>query len=354
MKAIIAKPPRENSVRLIEIAKPIPKEREVLLKTSCVGIDGTDREINEGIYGTPPKGFNYIVLGHEAIARVQEIGERVQGFDIGDLVVPTVRRPCEENCLNCQVSETDMCMTGNYYEHGIYRLHGFGSEYAISDMRFLVKIPQELEQTAVLLEPLSVAEKAVSQSFKIQKRLKWQPRKALVIGAGPLGLLATMILRLKDLNVHTAATRGKKSLKAKIVSKVGGTYINVRERPMRTLEEKFDIIIEASGRVNPALETLNLLNSNGIISFLGVYREKKACQEFGKILTNIVLGNRTMFGSVSSNKSHFQKGIEDMIEIKKRWGDILEALITKKLPPEDFEIAINPDREEIKTILCFK
>jgi len=354
MKAVVAEPPKKNSVKLVEIPKPTPKNREILLKTICVGIDGTDREINDGVYGTPPNGFNYIVLGHETVARVQETGDKVTNFSEGDLVVPTVRRPCEENCLNCRMEETDMCLTGNYFEHGIYKLHGFASEYAVSDAKYLVKISPKLEDLAVLLEPLSIAEKAASQCFKIQQRMEWQPKKALIVGAGPLGLLATMILRLKDLKVYTAATRGNESLKAKIVRSVGGTYITAKEIPLETIDEKFDIIIEATGRVEPALEALNLLESNSVMCFLGVYRERKVCQEFGKVLTNMVLGNRLMFGSVSSNKKHFEMGIKDMLEIRSKYGNILDRLVTKKLYPTDFDRAFKPEREDVKTIICFK
>ena len=354
MKAIVAEPPKRNSVRLAEIPKPVLGKGQILLRNLCVGIDGTDREINEGIYGTPPSCSPYIVLGHEAVARVQEIGDKVENFSEKDLVVPTVRRPCKENCLNCRNGETDMCLTGNYFEHGIYKLHGFASEYAVSDANFLVKVPAELEGLAVLLEPLSIAEKAVSQSFKIQERTVWEPNDAFVVGAGPLGLLATMILRLRGLEVHAAATREKESLKAKIVSSVGGTYVNVRETPIESLEGKFDIVIEATGRVEAALQALNLLGPNGVMCFLGVYREKKACEEFGKVLTNMVLGNRLMFGSVSSNKSHFEMGIKDMFEIKRRYGNELDRLITKKLYLTDFEQAFNSGREDIKNIICFK
>ena len=354
MKAIIAEPPKRNSVELVEIPKPLPEKGQILLKTLCVGIDGTDREINEGIYGTPPSGSHYLVLGHEAVTRVQEIGGQVESFSEGDLVVPTVRRPCKENCLNCRIGETDMCLTGNYFEHGIYKLHGFASEYAVSDAKFLIKIPTELEDIVVLLEPLSIAEKAVTQSFKIQERMAWEPKKAFVVGAGPLGLLATMILRLRGLKVYAAATREKESLKAKIVRSVGGTYINVRETPIETLEEKFDIVIEATGRVEAALEALNLLGPNSVMCFLGVYREKKACKEFGKVLTTMVLGNRLMFGSVSSNKSHFEMGIKDMFEIKRRYRNELNKLITKKLYPADFKPAFKSEREDIKTIIYFK
>ena len=354
MKAIIAEPPKRNSVKLVEIPKPLPRKGQVLLKTLCVGIDGTDREINEGIYGTPPSGSRYLVLGHEAVARVQEIGDQVEGFSEGDLVVPTVRRACEENCLNCRSGESDMCLTGNYFEHGIYKLHGFASEYALSDADFLIKIPNELEDIAVLLEPLSIAEKAVSQSFRIQERVVWEPEKAFVVGAGPLGLLATTVLRLRGLKVYAAATRKEESLKAKIVRSVGGTYINVRETPIDILEEKFDIVIEATGRVEAALEALNLLGPNSVMCFLGVYREKKACEEFGKVLTTVVLGNRLMFGSVSSNKSHFEMGIKDMFEIKRRYGNVLNKLITKKLYLKDFKQALKSEREDIKTIIYFR
>lgn len=354
MKAIIAEPPKSNSARLTEIPKPTPEKGQVLLKTLCVGIDGTDREIDEGIYGTPPSGYEYLVLGHESLARVQKIGEGVKGFSDGDIVVPTVRRPCEENCLNCQIGETDMCLTGNYFERGIYRLHGFASEYAVSDANFLVKIPAALGDVAVLLEPLSIAEKAISQSLRIQDRMTWKPKKAFVAGAGPLGLLATMVLRLKGLEVYVAATRKKESLKAEIVRSVGGTYINVRETPIDSLEEKFDLVLEATGRVEVALEALNLLDPNSVLCILGIYREKMACQEFGKVLTNMVLGNRVVFGSVSSNKSHFEMGIKDINEIKQRYGRVLDKLITRRLDPEDFEQAFKPEREDIKTIIIFK
>ena len=354
VKAIVAEPPKRNSVKLVEIPKPLPGKGQVLLETLCVGIDGTDREIDEGIYGTPPSGSRYLVLGHEAVARVQEIGAQVQGFSEGDLVVPTVRRPCEENCLNCRNDESDMCLTGNYFEHGIYKLHGFASEYALSDADFLIKIPNELEDIAVLLEPLSIAEKAVSQSFRIQERVVWEPEKAFVVGAGPLGLLATTVLCLRGLKVYAAATRKEESLKAKIVRSVGGTYINVRQTPIATLEEKFDIVIEATGRVDAALEAMNLLGPNSVMCFLGIYREKKVCEEFGKVLTTIVLGNRLMFGSVSSNKSHFEMGVKDMSEIKRQYGNVLSKLITKKLYLTDFKQAFEMEREDIKTIIYFE
>jgi threonine dehydrogenase-like Zn-dependent dehydrogenase len=353
MKALIVKPPKHNSVELADVPKPGPSEHQVLLETLCVGIDGTDREINEGVYGAPPEGSDFLVLGHEALARISSVGDSEQGFSPGDLVVPTVRRPCLENCLNCRKGEVSMCLTGNYYEHGIYKLHGFASEYALCDSNFLVKIPDELDNVAVLLEPLSVAEKAVSQVFKIQQRLIWEPKRALVLGAGPLGLLAAMLLRLRGLEVYSLATQPKDSLKADIVNHVGGTYVNITDTPLRALSVKFDLIFEATGNVGVAIESLPLLGVDGIFCFLGVYRKIEACQDFGKVLTGMVLGNRLMFGSVSSDKAHFELGIKDMFKIRRMYGDVLNKIITEKISLGDFKKAFSHGETKIKTVVYF-
>ena len=354
MKAIVVEPHTAGSVRLADIDKPIPSDRQVLLETLCVGIDGTDREINEGVYGDAPEGSDFLVLGHEALAKVNDFGKKVQGFTKGDLVVPMVRRPCWQNCFNCRVGEVDMCLTGDYYEHGIVKLHGFASEYALSDADFLVKVPDELNDVAVLLEPLSVAEKAISQVFKAQQRMRWEPKRAFVLGAGPLGLLATMVLRLRGFEVYCAATRTKASLKAEIVRRLGATYVNTTETRFSSVPGKFDLVVEATGNVSVVIDSLHLLGTNGVLCFLGVYRDKKACQDFGKVLTNMVLGNRLMFGSVSSSRSHFEAGIHDMVEIRRRYGDVLKKMITTKLKLPDFRKAFSPNSEEIKTVIYFK
>ena len=354
MKALIVKPHKPNSIELRNVKKPVPSEHHVLLETLFVGIDGTDQEINEGKYGAPPEGSDFLVLGHEALTRITAVGDSVKGFSIGDLVVPTVRRPCWENCLNCRKGEVSMCLTGNYFEHGIYKLHGFASEYALCDSNFLVKIPGELENVAVLLEPLSVTEKAVSEVFKIQQRMMWEPKRALVLGAGPLGLLAGILLRLRGLEVYSLATRPKDSLKAKIVNHVGGTYFNITKTPLNTLSLEFDLIVEATGNVGVAIESLPLLGVNGVLCFLGVYREKEVCQDFGKVLTGIVLGNRLIFGSVNSDKVHFEAGIRDLFEIQRRYGSVIERLITAKLSINDFRRAFLPGETTIKTVVCFK
>ncbi len=204
MKAVAVTPGKAGSVRIIDLPKPNPTGAQALLRVHKIGIDGTDLEINQGSYGEAPSGSDYLISGHECLAAVEEVPKNSAGIEKGDLVVPTVRRP--DDCLNCRNGESDMCLTGQYKEHGIKGLHGFCSEYSVSDLNFLVRIPKKLTNLAVLLEPMSVAEKAVLQSFKIQERMIWKPKRALVLGAGPLGLLTTILLRTKGLDVTTIAT----------------------------------------------------------------------------------------------------------------------------------------------------
>ncbi len=202
-----------------------------------------------------------------------------------------------------------------------------------------------------MLEPLSIAEKAVQQSFLIQRRLVWQPRAAFVAGAGPLGLLAAALLRLRDMEVFVAATRSEESLKANLVRSIGARYVNVGRTPIRSLEERFDLIVEATGSIEPAIQAIRLLRRNGVMVALGDYPPQKDCENFGRILREMVLGNRLLFGSVNSSKQHFEMGIAHMKKINSRWPRFLASMITKRLPLEQFETAFHPDREEVKTVI---
>ncbi len=354
MRAVVVTPPEKMSVQLMEIHKPEPKENEALLRILKVGLDATDREINDGYYGEPPEGSPYLVLGHEAVGIVEEIGENVKGVSVGDTVVPTVRRPCVQNCLNCRKGEVDMCTTGDYSEHGILKLHGFASDYAVSDADYLVKVPEEVREEAVFLEPLSIVEKGISQVFKIQERTVWDPEETLVVGADPLGLLATIVLRLKGFNVLNMSRNRVQSTKADIVRDVGGEYLDERVNPFISIDDKFDIIIEASGAASAALETCEIVKQNGILCFLGLYREIQECEDFGRIFRNMVLGNRVVFGSVSSNKKHFEMGIKDLLEIKRKYPEVMEKLVSRELPPEKATLGFKSDFEEIKTLINFQ
>ena len=249
-----------------------------------------------------------------------------------------------------------MCLTGHYKEQGIKGLHGFARELALTDADFMVKLPESLSNVGVLLEPLTVVEKGVTQTFHIQQsRMKWKPKNALVLGAGPVGLLATALLRLKDLEVHTVATRPKDSLKARLVEQTGASYINAKETPLKTLENRYDIVFEITGNTSVALEAQKLIETNGVVSFLGVYRDQQLTEDAGRLFTDLVLGNRVYFGSVNANKSYFRQGVKDLTRMMNKWKGLLAEMITRTTSPDHFEEAYRPeDEEEIKTVIQFR
>ncbi len=351
MKAIVVTPGAKDSIRLEDVEKPIANKTQSLLGVLQIGIDGTDLDINEGQYGEAPAGSNYLIAGHECLATLEEISGESNGLVKGDLVVPTVRRP--DDCFNCANGESDMCVAGNYKEHGIKGLHGFASEYAISDTRFLIRIPKELERIGVLLEPLSVAEKAVFQAYKIQERMRWEPKRALILGAGPLGLLTSCLLRLQGLEVYSVATRARDSTKARLVERVGGVYVNSKEQPIGSLGS-FDLIMEETGVPSVAMQAQQMLGRNGVMCFLGIYPHKEASEDIGHLYTDIVLGNKIFFGSVNANKRYFEMGVKHFVEIEKRFPSVLHDMITNVIAPTDYMKGYKPDEENIKTVIDFR
>ncbi|MDQ3942665.1 MAG: alcohol dehydrogenase catalytic domain-containing protein, partial [Actinomycetota bacterium] len=196
MKAVAVFPGKPNSIHLADLPEPevddVPEGRGVLVEVLRVGVDGTDKEINEAEYGDAPEGYDFLVTGHESFGRVLAVGENVRGFEPGDYVVATVRRP--GTSIYDQIGTYDMTTNETYYERGINLRHGYLTERYVDDQEYIVKVPAALKEVGVLLEPTSIAEKGIEQAYEIQRRLKiWRPQSAAVVGAGTLGLLATLI-----------------------------------------------------------------------------------------------------------------------------------------------------------------
>src|SRR5437867_6721806 len=213
MKALVIFPEKKD-VRILQIPEPrLDSPEGVLIHPLEVGICGTDREIVRFEFGTPPPGLDYLVIGHETIGEVVEVGKAVEGFRKGDLVVPTVRRPCgDSTCVPCRTHQSDMCVSGRFTERGIRAACGYMTELIVESPAFLTSIPKDLRSVGVLIEPLTIIEKALQEMEEIQKRLPWgcpegTPggkygcRSALVLGAGPVGFLGA--LSLADLGLKT-------------------------------------------------------------------------------------------------------------------------------------------------------
>jgi threonine dehydrogenase-like Zn-dependent dehydrogenase len=356
MKAIAIFPGQKNSVHLRDIQTPDIKANEVLIRSIRCGICGTDREINEGLYGTAPLKQDYLVLGHESSGIVEKIGDAVSGIAIGDYVVRSVRRPCP-TCDNCNHGANDMCTSGNFVESGIKELNGCMAEYFVDDPAYLIKINQELAHTSVLLEPISVVEKAWRQAKAIQQRLYWRPQKALIMGAGPIGLLQAMLLKEEGLDVAVVARSQEGNLKSTLVRAIGAQYYGTVTTSLDAIKEDFgniDLIVEASGSAAMAFEAMNLVGLNGVVCLTSITGGKGDIKiPADKINLDYVLGNKVVFGTVNANLCDYQRGVHRLEKFMSRWPEVVEQIFTRRVPLSQYLEAFRSLSEDIKTTIEF-
>jgi len=355
MRAVIVTPREAGSGRLAEVPDPQPQQGEVLVRVREVGLDGTDIEILEGQYGEAPPGEDYLIIGHESLGQVQKLTDGAEGLSPGDWVVAIVRRPDPVPCRNCAADEWDMCLNGQYTERGIKGRHGFLAEFYVEAPKFLVRVPEELSAFAVLLEPLSIVEKAVEQIKRIQSRMVWQPQRAMVLGAGTIGLLAAMLLRLEDVEVHIY-NRSENKIKRDLTESVGANYICAKERPLgHELDREIgpvDIIVEATGFSPLAFNAMDMVGLNGIVCLTGVSGGSRTLQIAADHLNlEMVLMNKVVFGTVNANRRHFETGVRHLQEIEARWPGVLSRMITHRYPIERFAEALQRPSRDIKRVV---
>jgi threonine dehydrogenase-like Zn-dependent dehydrogenase len=354
MRAIVVKPELENSIHMRDMPDPQMQPDQVAVKMLRAGLCGTDAEINGGRYGKAPDGDEFLILGHENFGVVEEVGKLVKHFKPGDLVVATVRRPCGQ-CYNCLHGENDMCTSGLYQERGIMRRHGFMAEYYVESPQWLNRVPKAAEPIAVLLEPMSVVEKGIDHAFRLQERLKWRPKTALVLGAGPVGLLAAAVLRLRGFDTFIAAREPETDSPARIASQMGARYVCVADKTLFDVQKAMppiDLAIEATGAASVVFNAMQIIGRNGVLCLLSVTGGVRTADEpIDRINQQLVLGNQVVFGSVNANPRHFKMGIKDLAAIQKMWRGLLPQLITTRLPWTEYRQWFTPHAAGIKTTL---
>jgi threonine dehydrogenase-like Zn-dependent dehydrogenase len=362
MKAIAVFPGRPNSVHLTDAPLPrvtdVASGRGVLVRVLQVGVDATDREINEALYGNPPPGCDYLILGHECFGEVVEVGPQVQGLQPGDLVTCTVRRP--GNSLYDRIGRNDITSEETYYERGINLLHGFLTEYFVDDCEFVVKVPPKLRHVGVLSEPASVCAKAIEQAYLAQQRLQvWEPRIAYVLGAGQIGLLATLMLRLRGLEVYTLARGPAPNQKASIAEAYGAKYVSTAETSMHDLAKKTgrpDIIFECTGNSMLAFQAMEVLGLNGALIWTSITGgSKQVAVPADQINLNWVLGNKLLVGSVNGNRRHFELGLQALAYGELMYPGVTERILTHPVAGleryQDMMRLLMDDRQVLKVFV---
>lgn len=349
-------PTTPHSLHLRDLPAPLAGPGQALVRPRRVGICGTDREIIEAKFGQAPAGEPDLVLGHEVLGVIESIGDQVEGVAPGDLVGATVRRP--DGCPACQAGQPDMCQWLTYDERGILRAHGFMAERFVEQVEHLVLIPAALEPVGVLLEPLSVVEKAFRQAVLIQRRIKsWRPATALVLGAGPIGLLQSLILREQGADVWTFARSPAPNPSSRIIEAAGGHYVSLRETSLREVTEtlpNIDLIIEATGVSDLIVQSAELLGNNGVLVLLSITGNDQPINvPLDTINRGFVLGNKVMTGSVNSAHEDFVSGVARLQRFETLWPGLTEQLITDRLQGLDTALKSGGERHGIKTVIEF-
>jgi len=320
---------------LTELATPavndVPNGRGVLVRVLRVGVDGTDKEINAAEYGAAPKGYDFLIVGHESFGQVEAVGANVNELRPGDYVVATVRRPGQS--IYDLIGTNDVTTDDVYYERGINLLHGYLSEYYVDNADFIVKIPQGLKEIAVLLEPTTVVEKGIAQAYEIQRRLRvWHPQRAAVMGAGTIGLLATLALRLRGIQVTTFGLTPKPYLNSDLIESIGARYVTTNELPILDAAKQygpFDLIFEATGFSPVVFDSMQALGKNGVLVLSSVTGGDRRIEvPADKINLGFVLGNKVMVGTVNANREYFEMGVKDLAQAEAEYPGWLSRLLT--------------------------
>ena len=368
MKAV-AVIPSEKELRLVD--HPLPQftsETQIKVKTLDVGICGTDREICTFVYGEPPEGDKHLVLGHESLGRVIEVGIDVKRFKVGDLVVPSVRRPCADpNCSPCCNDKQDYCINGQFTERGIKQVHGFMTEFYVDDEKFFTYVPEELRDLAVMAEPLTIAEKGLAQAYAVQKRLPWACTEsgeapgngltAVVLGAGPIGILGAMKCVVEGFDTYVYSRSKAPNPKAELVEQIGAKYFSKYDISAQELAAKvgnIDLIYEAVGGSEFAFDVLQVLGTNGIFIFTGIPAPETRLEIDSDILMRrIVLENLAIVGTVNADRKAFEDAIADLGEFHKRWPETIKKVITGRYDISDHQELLVGKSKGIKNVITF-
>jgi glucose 1-dehydrogenase len=361
--------PADKTMKIVDHPEPrLDRDTEVLVEMLDVGVCGTDREIARFEYGSPPPGSPYLVIGHESLAKVLDIGAAVTRVRPGDLVVTMVRRPCgHPECKACSRDRQDFCFTGDFTERGIKGRHGFMTERVVDDQRFMHVVPGHLREVGVLAEPLTIAEKALIQVWDVQERLPWTAagvaagsghgQKAVVLGAGPVGLLGALALLVRGFATWVYSLEPGDDPKAAWVESVGARYVSAATIPLARMAKEvgnIDLIYEATGAAGVAFHALDVLGVNGAFVFTGVPGRKGPIQlDAGLLMRRLVLENQLVFGTVNAGTDAFQAAITDLDRFHARWPQQLLALITRRYPPDAAPALLGDPASGIKSVVSF-
>ncbi|GGM72924.1 alcohol dehydrogenase [Thermogymnomonas acidicola] len=329
------------------------------LEPVYTGICGTDRGIVSGSlqFAYNPQGYSSLVLGHESVCKVIDIGENPYHIRPGDYVVPVVRRPGD--CVNCLAGRQDNCSDGNKHEAGITGMHGFMREYFYDHSDYLVKVKDpSILDVAVLTEPTKNVMKAFEVFSVVSKRAIFHNRhstltdkRAFVIGTGSEAFLYALMCREYGfetviLNRHPIDER-----KLSLADAAGIEFHDYSKDFDQVTQGGIDLLIDTSGHPETIFRFMRKMNYNGVLILFGTNGKAPGAPLDGSDIDYIVERNITIAGSVDAAQVHYYQALEYIRKWRYVYGKAFASMITGVYSPEETDIFSRKPAEEIKSVI---
>jgi len=180
----------------------------------------------------------------------------------------------------------------------------------------------------------------------VGQRTFWEPKTALVTGAGPIGLLAALRLSVRDLQVHVL-DRAETGPKPELVRSLGAMY---HTGSVLDLDFAPDIIVECTGVGAVIGDSIQKVKSGGIVCLTGVGAGGAAGRTTADSAAAVVLKNNVIVGSVNANKRHWYRAGQNLARSDREW---LSRLLTRREKPENFINALERQPDDVKIIIQF-
>jgi threonine dehydrogenase-like Zn-dependent dehydrogenase len=269
--------------------------------------------------------------------------------------------------LACREEHQDFCFTGDFTERGIKMVHGFLTEEFVEEEKHLSRVPRALRDVAVLIEPLTIAEKALAQIWRVQGRIGWRAKTsagelpgagktAVVLGAGPVGVLGAMALLANGFRTFVYSRSREPNPKAALVNSIGAKYVSSDAVPaveFAKMTGPIDVVYEAIGVASVTFDVLKILGLNGVFVFTGIPPESPAIPiEADSLMRQMVLMNQVVIGTVNADQDAFDDAIRDLATFKQRWPDPLRSLITGRYPMTSYRELLLGKATGIKNVIA--
>jgi threonine dehydrogenase-like Zn-dependent dehydrogenase len=240
-----------------------------------------------------------------------------------------------------------MCRNDRYRERGIRRLHGFGAQRWACEVDYTVRLDPALGASGVLMEPASIVAKAWEQARRVSARSWFEPRRALVTGAGPIGMLAALLGVQAGLETHVfdQVTQGAKP---RLVERLGATYHSGSIADALAAVAP-DIVIETTGAPTVVVAVLGNTARAGVCCLVGVPMTGRTLEvDAGRIVRDLVVGNDTIVGSVNANQRHYAAAAAALAAAEPDW---LAALLSRRVPLERYAEAFEVRADDVKVVI---